>query len=111
MLISHHLYNFSFLLRTHSTGQYHIRSIDQADKLRRYLIISKHFLQGITTDDHAHLAFDHLQILSILSDADLLIDFGTATAVNYVLVDIIIKQTACIANVNRCLNFITREDP
>lgn len=92
VLIPDHLHNLSFLLWTHPARQHHVSFLYKANELWCDLLVAKDFLDSVATDNHTHLAFGHIQILLVLRNTDLLVDVHTATAINNILVNVVIQK-------------------
>ena len=90
VLVSHHLHYLSLLLGRDSACEDDISFFNEADKLRRNLVIREDLLNGVATDNHSHLALDDVQILLVLRNAYLLKHVRTPRPIDYVLVDAII---------------------
>lgn len=111
VMVSNHLNYLCFLLGAHSACQNNIRLLNEADKFWCDFVILENLEQSITADNDTHLLLDHVQVLFVLRDTDLLVDVCTSRSVNKVLVDAVVKQMASVANVDSGLNLVSSQDP
>ena len=81
-MVSDHLDNLSFVLRTHSASQHYIRFLDEANEFGLDFIILKDLEKSFSADNHSHPGLIYAQILFVLSDTDLFVDVRTSSTID-----------------------------